>query len=124
MRSNSAKLDRVDKIGERTMKELLLAASVIAICFGSPANAQVELKTYADKDGFLDVQALTCAQLAGTFQQDADLLTTWYSGWYNGLAKKHFINVPRSREAEHEIIVYCKANPTVKVIKAIGLKLE
>src|SRR3954453_15195070 len=99
------------------MKELLLAASVIAICFSSPANAQVDLKTYADKDGFLDVQAVTCAQLAGTFQQDADLLTTWYSGWYNGLGKKHFINIPRSREAEHEIIVYCKANPTVKVIK-------
>jgi hypothetical protein len=75
-------------------------------CGGSTAIAQVELKTYADKDGFLDVQALTCAQLAGTFQQDADLLTTWYSGWYNGLAKKHFINIPRSREAEHEIIVY------------------
>ncbi len=106
------------------MKDLLLAAGVIAICFGSPANAQVELKTYADKDGFLDVQALTCAQLAGTFQQDADLLTTWYSGWYNGLGKKHFINIPRSREAEHEIIVYCKANPTVKVIKAIGLTFD
>ena len=49
----------------------------------------------------IDVQALTCAQLAGTFQEDADLLTTWYSGWYNGLAKRHFINLPRSREAEH-----------------------
>lgn len=73
---------------------------------------------------FLDVQALTCAQLAGTFQEDADLLTTWYSGWYNGLGKKHFINLPRSREAEHEVIVYCKANPTVKVIKAIGLTFD
>ena len=93
-------------------------------CAGSSAIAQVELKTYADKDGFLDVQALTCAQLAGTFQEDADLLTTWYSGWYNGLGKKHFINLPRSREAEHEVIVYCKANPTVKVIKAIGLTFD
>src|SRR5215204_5951849 len=91
---------------------------------GSTAIAQVQLKTYADKDGFLDVQALTCAQLAGTFQEDADLLTTWYSGWYNGLGKKHFINLPRSREAEHEVIVYCKANPTVKVIKAIGLTFD
>src|ERR1700730_18494535 len=86
----------------------------------SGANAQVELKTYADSDGFLNVQALTCAQLANTFQEDAYLLTTWYSGWYNGLAKKHYINVPRSREAEHETIVYCKAHPEVTVIKAIG----
>jgi hypothetical protein len=27
-------------------------------------------------------------------------------------------------EAEHEVIVYCKANPTVKVIKAIGLTFD
>ena len=106
------------------MRDALLAASLVMGFLGSDARAQVELKTYADKDGFLDVQALTCAQLAGTFQQDADLLTTWYSGWYNGLGKKHFINIPRSREAEHEIIVYCKANPTVKVIKAIGLTFD
>jgi hypothetical protein len=86
----------------------------------SNANAQVELKSYADAEGFINVQALTCAQLAGTFQEDADLLTTWYSGWYNGLAKKHFINIPRAREAEHETIVYCKAHPDVTVIKAIG----
>ena len=81
------------------------------------ARAQTDLSAYTDANGFLDVQKLTCAQLAGTWQEDADMLMTWYSGWYNGLAKKHFINVPRSREAEHEVIVYCKANPTVKVIK-------
>jgi hypothetical protein len=112
-------------VAVRTMaKKLLLATGLLMGCLHSGAIAQVELKTYADKDGFLNVQALTCAQLAGTFQEDADLLTTWYSGWYNGLAKKHYVNVPRSREAEHEIIVYCKANPTVKVIKAIGLTFD
>lgn len=78
------------------------------------------VKTYADSDGFLNVQALTCAQLANTFQEDADLLTTWYSGWSNELAKKHYINVPRSREAERETIVYCKAHQEVSVTKAIG----
>jgi hypothetical protein len=30
------------------------------------AQAQVDLSTYADTNGNLDVQALTCAQLAGT----------------------------------------------------------
>jgi len=41
----------------------------------------------ADANGFINVQTLTCAQLAGTWQGDADMLTTWYSGWYNGLAR-------------------------------------
>jgi hypothetical protein len=105
-------------------KQLFLATGLLTVCLHSGAIAQAELKSYADKDGFLNVQALTCAQLAGTFQEDADLLTTWYSGWYNGLAKKHYVNVPRSRDAEHEVIVYCKANPDVKVIKAIGLTFD
>jgi HdeA/HdeB family len=106
--------------GGRMMRKLLLATAVMTVSFVASASAQVELKSYADANGYIDVQALTCAQLAGTFQEDADLLTTWYSGWYNGLGKKHFINLARSREAEHETIVFCKANPNVKVIKAIG----
>jgi hypothetical protein len=102
------------------MKALIIASVLVFGLSSTAALAQVELKTYADAKGYIDVQALTCAQLAGTFQEDADLLTTWYSGWYNGLGKKHYINIARSREAEHETIVFCKANPQVTVIKAIG----
>ena len=36
------------------------------------ASAQVELKAYANADGYIDVQKLTCGQLANTFQEDAD----------------------------------------------------
>ena len=74
------------------------------------AQAQVELKTYADANGNIDVQKLTCAQSAGTFQKDADFMSTWYSGWYNGLADFGKINVERAKEIEHRVIVYCKAN--------------
>ncbi len=83
------------------------------------ALANVELSTYADKDGYIDVQALTCEQLANTFQEDADYLTVWYSGWYNGLAKKHKLKVDRAKTLEHEIIVYCKEHHDKKVIQAI-----
>ena len=102
------------------MRRLILTTAAITACLVSGANAQVDLKSYADSEGYIDVQALTCAQLAGTFQEDADLLTTWYSGWYNGLAKRHFINLPRSREAEHLTIVHCKEHPDEKIIHAIG----
>ncbi len=103
------------------MRKTLLATAAIAACLGTGTFAAVELNTYADKEGYLDVQALTCAQLADTFQEDANYLTAWYSGWYNGLAKKHFANIPRSKEAEHETIVYCKAHPgDEKVIKVLG----
>jgi hypothetical protein len=88
---------------------------------GSGAKAQVDLSAYADPEGFLDIQALTCAQLAGTWQDQADLLSSWYSGWYNGLAKRHYMDIRKGREAEHELIVYCKANPQLRIIQAIDV---
>jgi len=94
----------------------LAAALVVST---APVRAQVPLTTYMDSKGYLDVQALTCAQLANTYQEDADYLAAWYSGWYNGLAKKHFVHITRTKADEHQVIVYCKANPNVKVIEAI-----
>jgi hypothetical protein len=102
------------------MWKFAIAAAVAAVT-STGAFAQVELKTYEDKNGGIDVQALMCGQLAGTFQEDADFLAVWYSGWYNGLAKKHVIYVDRAKEAEHRLITYCKANPSLKVIKAIDI---
>ena len=98
----------------------MLAATVF-MTSGGGAYAQVDLSSYADANGFLDVQALTCAQLANTWQEDADRLATWYSGWYNGLAKKHYMDIRKGKEAEHEVIVYCKAHPELKIIQAMDV---
>jgi HdeA/HdeB family len=101
---------------------LLAAATLVGSA--STSSAQVELKTYADEKGYISVRNLTCAQLAGTFQEDADFLGVWYSGWYNGHIKKHSINIVRTKEGIHEIIVYCKANPDKKIIDAIEVVLK
>ena len=77
------------------IKAIVFAAALVG--WSAAAQAQTELTAYADKDGYIDVQKLTCAQLANTFQEDADYLTVWYSGWYNGLAKKH----ARDHRAHH-----------------------
>jgi hypothetical protein len=88
------------------------------------AQAQVELSTYGDAKGNLDIQKLTCAQLANTFQEDADFMTVWYSGWYNGLAGYSKLKVDRAKELEHRVIVYCKANPKTKVITAMDINIK
>jgi HdeA/HdeB family len=106
------------------MRRLFLLATTALVLAGSNVQAQVPLSAYTDANGFIDVQTLMCSQLAGTFQEDADMLTTWYSGWYNGLAKKHYIHVTRAKAFEHEVIMYCKANPNVKIITAIDTMLK
>ena len=103
------------------MRNLLIAAAAALSIAGSNAQAQVPLSAYVDANGFINVQALMCAQLAGTYQEDADMLTTWYSGWYNGLAKKHFFHTSRAKRLEHEVIVHCKANLGIRVIDAIAV---
>lgn len=104
-------------------RHLAIISSVLILGICS-ASAQTELSKYADAKGYIDVQKLTCGQLAGTYQEDADFLGVWYSGWYNGLAKKHAINVPRVKENIHNVIVYCRANRDVTVIKAIDAILK
>ena len=105
------------------MRKILISVAMSAAMMtaASGVKAQVDLSTYADADGFLDIQALTCAQLAGTWQDQADLLSAWYSGWYNGLAKRHYMDIRKGKEAEHELIVYCKANPQLRIIQAIDI---
>src|SRR3954447_4615445 len=109
---------------EDGMRTLLFVVAIMLTTANSGAQAQTDLTAYADAEGYIDVQALTCAELAGTWQGDADRLTTWYSGWYNGLAKKHFFNIARSKELEHEVIVYCKANPQIRIIEAMEVMLK
>jgi HdeA/HdeB family len=104
----------------------VLAFEAVALMFvgATSSQAQVPLSAYADANGFIDVQALTCAQLAGTFQEDADMLASWYSGWYNGLAKKHFAHITRVKPGEHLVIQYCKQHPEAKIIEAIDVVLK
>lgn len=104
------------------MRKIMLLG--VAVIFPWAAQAQTPLTAYEDAKGYIDVQKLTCAQLAGTFQEDADFLGVWYSGWYNGLGKKHAIKVPRVKEGIHEVIVYCKEHQDKKVIQAIDAILK
>jgi hypothetical protein len=104
------------------IRRIIFVAALTFVPFST--QAQTELKAYADADGYINVQKLTCNQLANTYQEDADFLGVWYSGWYNGLAKKSAINVPRVKENIHQVIVFCKANRDKRIIQAIDAVLK
>ena len=97
------------------MKKLMLLSSLAAMAMIGAAKADpVDLSAYADANGFIDVQKLTCGQLANTYQEDANALSSWYSGWYNGLAHKLYMDYKKGREVEHQVIEYCKAHQDQK----------
>jgi HdeA/HdeB family len=85
---------------------------------------QLSLSRYADANGNIDVQRLTCGQLAGASAQEADLFLAWYSGWYNGLAKKRGINLAQIRYAIRNVVDYCRANRDKSIAKVMELMLR
>jgi hypothetical protein len=74
---------------------------------------------YADPNGNIDIQTLTCGQLVSTYQEDAEFVLLWSSGWYNGLARKSAVNVPRVKESIRSIIAYCQVNKDKRLTQAI-----
>jgi len=83
------------------------------------ALPQLDLSKLGDAGGNVDIQKLTCGQLTNVYQEDADFLLAWYSGWSNGLIKNSAVNMPRLKEGIHSVIVYCKANREKLVSQAI-----
>ncbi len=107
------------------MKKAMLFGFVMALSTGGAALADpVGLSAYVDANGFIDVTALTCAELANTYQGDANDLMSWYSGWYNGLDHKHYMDYKKGRELEHDVIEYCKQHHDEKIIHAIAVNLH
>jgi hypothetical protein len=107
------------------MKKAMLFGFVVALSTGGVAKADpVGLSAYVDQNGYIDVLALTCAQLANTYQGDANVLTAWYSGWYNGLDHKHYLDYTKGRIVEHDVIEYCKAHLDEKIIHAMAVVLK
>ena len=100
---------------------VILGTVAMLATMGAASAGPVGLDAYVDENGFIDVQKLTCEQLANTYQEDANALTSWYSGWYNGLAHKHYLDYRKGREAEHLVIEFCKAHPQDKIIHAIAV---
>jgi hypothetical protein len=105
-------------------KTMLLCFAASTAMIGLTKADPVPLSAYADANGFIDVQKLTCGQLANTYQEDANALSSWYSGWYNGLAHKHYADFKKGREVEHQVIEYCKGHPDERIIHAIGVMLR
>jgi HdeA/HdeB family len=87
-------------------------------------SAAANLGKYADANGSLDVRQLTCAHLDDTSADEAQLLLSWYSGWYFGSEKKRGINLPRVRYNLRTVMDYCRANRDKRLSDVMDLMLK
>lgn len=100
---------------------------------GTPATAATAplqqqqasiLARVADANGNIDVRLLTCGQLDDAAVDEAELFLGWYSGWYNGSAKGHGINLARVRYTIRNVIDYCKGNRDKRLADVMQLMLK
>jgi len=89
-----------------------------------PQPGRVPLSQYADANGNIDVQRLTCGQIADAPIEDASFFLSWYSGWYYGAERKRGINPARVRYVVHNVIDYCKANRDRKLTDVMAFWLK
>lgn len=90
----------------------------------APQTPYVPLSNYADANGNIDIQRLTCAHLATASPIDVEMLVTWYSGWYAGAAKRRGINLARVEYAIRNVADYCKANQNRRLSEALNILLK
>ena len=104
-------------------------AGVAAVAPGSPQAMQaprVQLSQYADPNGELDVRRLTCAHVDAASPEEADVLLSWYSGWYAAAAKRRGANISfaRVRDAVRNVRDYCRTNGDKNLSQVMELMLK
>jgi hypothetical protein len=90
----------------------------------SAQQPYVSLSKYGDANGNVDIRHLSCSHLDQASPSEIDLLLAWYSGWYNGVAKGHGINLPQVRYAMRSVADYCKSNPEKNLVQVMELMLK
>jgi len=96
----------------------IAAPGVAAPAGAAPVPARppsASLSRYADANGNIELDRLTCAHLNDASSEDADLLLAWYSG----SAKRRAINIARLRYEIRNVIDYCKANRDQSLVKVM-----
>ena len=89
-----------------------------------PQPGRVPLSQYADANGNIDVQRLTCGQIADASIDDASFFLSWYSGWYYGNERKRGINPARVRYVIRSVVDYCRTNRERKLTDAMAFWLK
>ncbi len=106
------------------------AAAAAGAAPGIPPGAQpalaprVQLSQYAEPNGDLDVRRLTCAHLDAASPAEADVLLSWYSGWYAAIAKRRGINLTRVLAAARGVRDFCHTNGDKNLSQVMELMLK
>jgi HdeA/HdeB family len=91
---------------------------------GVRTETRSALAKLADANGNIDVQHITCGQLADASPAESELVLTYFSGWYGGLAKRRGINLARVRYAIRTVGDFCKANRDKSLVQTMELMLK
>jgi hypothetical protein len=93
---------------------------------GAIQAPRVQLSQYAESNGELDVRRLTCAHVDAASPEEANVLLSWYSGWYAAAAKRRGANISFAhvRDAVQKVRDYCRVNGEKNLSQVMELMLK
>jgi hypothetical protein len=96
----------------------IAAPGVAAPAGAAPVPARppsMSLSRYADANGNIELDRLTCGHLNDASAEDTELVLAWYSG----SVKRRAINIARLRYEIRNVVDYCKANRDQSLVKVM-----
>ncbi len=94
-----------------TMRSLIFAAAMLAaapaLLASAPASAQV-----------VDLSKVTCKEFLGSGQAGITIIWAWLYGYYADQDADPIVDFQKLTSLGTRLADYCKANPTVGLIKA------
>jgi HdeA/HdeB family len=102
----------------------LPVAQPAATAASAPPTPLVPLSTYAESNGEIDVERLSCAHLNLAPPDQIALFVAWYSGWYTGRARRSRIDLARVQYEIGAVASYCKAYPAARLSEALQRLLK
>jgi hypothetical protein len=98
--------------------------AALAPAQGARTETRSALAKLADANGNIDVQHVTCGQLADASPAESELVLAYFSGWYGGVAKRRGINLARVRYAIRTVGDFCKVNRDKSLVQTMDLMLK
>lgn len=102
------------------MNKLKYLAGLTAIAFAAAPAAQAQQAT-------VDMSTALCKELVAATPDEvanAVLTAVWFSGFFNGKHDRTVLDTEMLKTNADTIVQYCHDNPTITIMKAVGLLIK
>jgi hypothetical protein len=94
------------------------------IAFTSAFTVAAALTTDTPQAETYDFAKITCDEISNAFLQEVVVIGAWLNGYFNAKRNNTVVDMKQIEANTAKVLIYCRANPQVTVMRAIELLNE